>query len=467
MTTNNHRVAVIGGGMTGLAAAWALQKARKQMPIEYELIEASAQLGGKIQTDVTEGFVIERGPDSYLARKESMTRLAREVGLEGELVRNDTGQAYILKNDQLYPIPGGAIMGIPTAIGPFIRSRLFSSIGKLRAAQDLVIPSFTHENEDVSLGYFFRKRLGDEVVDQLIEPLLSGIYAGDLDTLSLQATFPQFQQLEAKYGSLIRGIKASKGKQSQSQVGKKQGMFLTFRRGLQSFIETIEQHLDEKAIRKKTEVRFCEREGKRYRLTFNDGTVQTYDHVILTTPPYVTGRLLEPYVDVDYMREMKATTVATVAMAFKSEDLHIPYEGTGFVVPRKSRYEITACTWTHKKWRHTTPEGHALVRCYVGKPGSESIVHETDEAIVEQVQKDLDQIMTVKREPLFYKVTRWKKAMPQYEVGHRYKLEKVRQELKKAMPGIILAGAGFDGIGLPDCIDQGEAAVATVLEEIL
>ncbi|NEU31531.1 protoporphyrinogen oxidase [bacterium LRH843] len=467
MHEQNMKVAIIGGGMTGLAAAWKLEKEiAAGTEVSYDLFEKGEKLGGKIQTELVNEFVIERGPDSFLARKESMSRLAKDVGMEADLLPNNTGQAYILKDDQLHPIPAGAVMGVPTEMKPFLESKLISPKGKVRAAGDLFLPNKTSKDEDISLGHFFRLRLGDEVVDHLIEPLLSGIYAGNLDKLSLKATFPMYQQMVEKEGGLIRGMKKSRAKQPKPKTGKAKGVFLTFRKGLGSFVNAIESHLNSKHVHKNTDITSIEKEGKRYRIHFKDKESQLYDQVIITTPPHVTAELLKDFPYFHYLKEMEATSVANVALAFKEGAVHNPYEGTGFVVPSKSRYTITACTWTDKKWHHSTPEGYTLLRLYVGKPDDSEIVHKSDEEIVKAAMHDLKQIMTITGEPEFYRVTRWKKAMPQYNVGHSYKIAKIKEDVLRNLPGIHLCGAGFEGVGLPDCIDQGEAAVKRILKDL-
>ncbi|KHF42027.1 protoporphyrinogen oxidase [Halalkalibacter okhensis] len=460
------RIAIIGGGMTGMAAAFKLEKARASgADISYDLYEKSERLGGKIQTVRENGFVIELGPDSYLARKDCMTRLAKEVELEDELLFNDSGQAYVLKGETLHPIPGGAIMGIPTEIKPFLHTSLFSPIGKLRAAGDFFYPRVTAKDEDISLGHFFRLRLGNEVVDNLIEPLLSGIYAGNLDKLSLKATFPQFLQVEQKHGSLIRGMKGAKGKQpnSQSEAGKSKGMFLSFRRGLQSFIDAIEAKLDPSSVHKSSELTKVVKQENHFQLSFATGENAIYDAVIVTTPPMVTANLLMDYPYFNYFHEMESTTVATVALAYKKDKVTCPYEGTGFVVSKKSNHTITACTWTHNKWQHATPEGYALLRAYVGRAGDSAIVSRSDEEILRAVLYDLKQIMTIEGDPEFFIIKRWPSSMPQYNVGHTYKIAKVKEDIVRNLPGLYLAGAGYDGIGLPDCISQGEAVVEQIL----
>ncbi|GEN34639.1 protoporphyrinogen oxidase [Aneurinibacillus danicus] len=460
-------VAIVGGGITGLTTAYYLQKAirEQKLPINYILLEATDRLGGQVQTDYTNGFVIERGPDSFLARKTSASRLVKEVGLEDDLVRNQTGQAYILNNDRLYPIPGGAIMGIPTKLAPFVTTSLFSPAGKIRAALDLVLPRGEQKDGDRSLGEFFRHRLGNEVVENLIEPLLSGVYAGNIDDLSLMSTFPQFYQVEQKYRSLILGMRSTTPKQPRSAADKKTpSAFLTLKGGLQSLVEAIEQRLDPACVRKNMEVDKISKTDEGYSLRLSDGTTISVDSIIMTTPAQTTREVLCDYPFINLLKEMPTTSVATVALAFTESAIQQDINGTGFIVSRNAHYNITACTWVHKKWPHTTPKGKVLLRCFVGRAGEEEIVYESDEKIIKAVLTDLNKIMKIDQEPEFYRITRWKQIRPQYVVGHQRRMDKLESELNAHLPGIFLAGAPYHGAGLPDCIDQGEAVVNKVLK---
>ncbi|MFA9458866.1 protoporphyrinogen oxidase [Halalkalibacter sp. AB-rgal2] len=459
------RIAIIGGGITGLAAACHLEQAiARGANIEYDLYEATNRLGGKIRTEYRNGFIIERGPDSFLARKQSMARLAKEIGMEDELLANDTGQAFILKGETLHPMPEGAVMGIPTQLKPFLKTGLLSPIGKVVALKDLMLPPVTESDEDISLGHFFRRRLGDEVVDHLIEPLLSGIYAGDLDRLSLKSTFPQFQKMEEEHGSLIKGISKQRAKNQTFTKSneKKQGMFLSFKRGLESFVDGIEAYLQNGRIYKNAHINEIVKTENSYNVHLMNNS-RRYDAVIVSTPAPVAGQLFNDDQHFSYLNEMKATSVATVAMAFREEQVILPYDGTGFVVSKKGNHVITACTWTHKKWKHTAPEGYALLRAYVGRPNDSNIVDQSDEQIVKAALDDLKTITHIEGEPEFFYVTRWKEAMPQYEVGHSFKVEKLTEDIEKLYPGAYLAGGAYKGIGLPDCIDQGEAAAKDAL----
>lgn len=462
-----QKVAIVGGGIAGLTAAFYLQKIikEKNLAIEIILIEASHRLGGKMQTITRDGFIIERGPDSFLARKTSMIRLAKEVGMDGELVPNSTGKSYVLVNDKLYSMPGGSIMGIPTEIGPFITTGLFSVPGKVRAAADFILPK-SPSGKDQSLGGFFRRRLGNEVVENLIEPLLSGIYAGDIDQMSLMSTFPQFYQVEQKYRSLILGMKKNTPAQPKKieKKDEKKGGFLTFKNGLQSFAEAIEANLDPQTILKGHRVDKIVKKEKQYELYLNNDETLLADSLVVATPHKITAAMFSDYDFFEPLKSVPSTSVATVSLAFPEEAIKTDIDGTGFVVSRNSDYSITACTWTHKKWEHSTPKGKALLRCYVGRAGDETIVDLSDDQIINIVLEDLNKTMDITMKPEFAVVSRWKESMPQYTVGHKQRLETIKEYIHQELPGVFIAGASYGGVGIPDCIDQGELAVKDILE---
>ena len=461
-----QKIIIIGGGIAGLTSAFYLQKAiqEENLPIELKLIEASHRLGGKMQTVIRDGFTIERGPDSFLARKLSISRLAKEVGMEDQLVHNSTGKSYVLVNEKLHSMPGGSIMGIPTEVGPFLTTDLFSIPGKLRAAADFILPK-SESGKDQSLGEFFRRRLGDEVVENLIEPLLSGIYAGDIDQLSLMSTFPQFYEVEQKYRSLIIGMKKSTPSQPKSPVSKEKakGAFLTFKTGLQSFAEAIEAKIDSKTILKGHRVDKITKHGNKYDVYLNNGETLVADSIIAATPHKITQSMFADYHFFDPFKTVPSTSVATVALAFPEEAVKNDIDGTGFVVSRNNDYSITACTWTHKKWAHSAPKGKVLLRCYVGRAGEETIVDLSDDRIIKIVLDDLKKIMDITTNPDFSIISRWKNSMPQYTVGHKQRVTDIIEHMNAELPGVFLAGASYGGVGLPDCIDQGEAAVQNVL----
>jgi protoporphyrinogen/coproporphyrinogen III oxidase len=459
------RIAVIGGGITGLSAAFYLQKACRDRGIsaQISLFEAETRLGGKIDTEVHDGFVMEKGPDSFLAQKQAGVQFVKELGLKNDLVRNHTGQAYILHQGKLIPIPEGAVMGIPTRLSPFATTPLFSLAGKLRAAGDLFLPRHASDT-DLSVGRFFRDRLGDEVVDHLIEPLLSGIYAGDIDQLSLQATFPQFAKMEQKYRSLILGLKQTRPRTKGKQ--KPLGMFLTLKKGLKSLVAALEQQLHDVNIQKGFRLRQIVPENPGYTMTFQDGQKDQADLIVMAVPHAAVEKAFPRHGFLQHRRDVPSTSVATVLLAYDEEAVHIPYEGTGFVVPRREPATITACTWTHKKWPHTAPKGKALLRCYVGRAGDDAIVDEPDDVIIKRVTKDLQRVMGISSSPIFSRITRWKQAMPQYIVGHADWLRSIEPQLRTRLPGVFLAGSSYRGIGLPDCIQQGKQAAEQVMQSL-
>lgn len=465
MLKKKQQVVIIGGGITGLAAAYYLQKHANQqnLPIEVKLVEASHRLGGKIQTVVKDGYVIERGPDSLLERKQSAFRLAEEVGMDQTFVNNSSGQTFILARGQLFQMPGGSMMGIPTEVGPFVTTGLFSIMGKIRAAADLIIPR-SESKEDQSLGQFFRRRLGDEVVDNMIEPLFSGIYAGDIDQLSIMSTFPQFYHLEQKYRSLILGMRkgAAQTKTAKSSMPKK-GAFITPTTGLQSFVDAIESKLLPSSVLKGIRIESVTRTANGYELEMNKWEKIMADSIIVAVPHYTASSIFSKYGFFSVFENIPSTSVATVALAFPETAIKKDIDGIGFVVSRHNDYTITACTWTHKKWPHTAPKGKALIRCYVGRPGDETVVDLSDDEIINIVLDDLNKTMNITERPELSVVTHWKDSMPQYTVGHKQRMETVKKGLASELPGVFLAGSSYEGIGVPDCIDQAEAAVKQVM----
>ncbi|WP_217585993.1 protoporphyrinogen oxidase [Lentibacillus saliphilus] len=460
---NSKQIVIIGGGITGLTTAYYLQKEIKSVGLPYtiKLIEASDRLGGKIKTVQRDGFTIERGPDSFLARKKPAVHLAEELGMADELVRNGTGQSYIMVHDKLHKMPQGAFMGIPTQARPFLFSGIFSPKGKLRAGLDLV-KSKSKPTDDQSLGGFFRYRFGDELVENLVEPLLSGIYAGDIDEMSLMATFPNFYQLEQEYGSLIKGLQATMPKPTKGQQ-KKPGMFFSFKNGLESLVKTLVEAIDNETLIVGTAVDHIERKTHGYHVLLDNADVLQADAVVMATSHHAVPNMLSQYPFFNVFKDVPATSVANVALAFDESAIKQDIDGTGFVISRTSDYRITACTWTHKKWPNAAPKGKALVRCYVGRPNDQEVVDYSDDEIIDIVMKDLKKTMDITDQPEFSVITRWKHAMPQYTVGHKERLKDVREKMADALPGVYLAGSSYEGIGVPDCIGQGEQAAKEIL----
>ncbi len=463
MTSKTPHVAVVGGGITGLSAAFYLQKELKEKGLEWKvtLLESSDQLGGKIKTVDYNGFIMEQGPDSILERKTSAKELIKELGLEDELVNNQTGQAYILHDDQLLPIPEGAVMGVPTKLTPFATTPLVSPIGKARALADLFLPrSKKLQAEDQSVGSFFRRRLGNEVVDRIIEPLLSGIYAGDIDKMSLMTILPQFAEMEKKYRSLILAM-ANTGSPKKKK-GKAKGAFITLKRGLYSMVEAIEEQLTDVRVIKGDPLKQIEKNGQGYLLHLTNGEPLQASAVIMATPYQVTSEVLGNDNFLEPLRS-QPVSVATILMAYPEDAIHLDKEGTGFIVPREEAYTITACTWINRKWPHTTPSGKVLLRCYVGRDGEEEIIDKPNDELVEIAINDLKRVFQLTGEPEFTHVTPWKSAMPQFVTDHQDWLKRLNQNMEYHYPGVFLIGSSYSGSGIPDCVEQGKNEAKNVI----
>jgi len=460
------RILIVGGGITGLASAFYAQEEikAKNLPYQVKLVEASDRLGGKVQTVHKDGFIIERGPDSFLSRKKPAVNLIEKLGLSDQLVRNSTGKSYILVGKKLHPIPPGSFMGIPTQVKPFLFSSLFSTKGKLRAGLDFLKPK-GNTAEDQSLGLFFRRRFGDELVENLIEPLLSGIYSGDIDEMSLMATFPNFYQLEQKYGSLIKGLQQTMPKKPKTKK-KQPGMFYALKGGFRTLVDELEKQLDDDVVSLSTAVDHVEKKENGYHVLLSNGTVYKADAIIIASPHKTLQKMFSKHDVFETAEEIPNTSVANVALAFDQKAIKKELNGTGFVVSRNSDFRITACTWTHRKWPHAAPEGKVLLRSYVGGPHDPEAVHLSDDEIVEIVLEDLRNTMKIKGDPNFKVISRFNNAMPQYTVGHLERIQKLRDYAADHLPGIFFAGASFEGVGVPDCIEQGENAAEQLLTYI-
>ena len=468
MSAEPLHAVIVGGGVTGLAAAFRLQRrlADQGVAPRLALLESEPQLGGKIRTSTRDGFLIEHGPDSFVASKPCAYQLVRDLGLEDDLVRNHTGQAFIARGDRLYPIPAGTMMGIPVRLGPLLGSPLLSLAGKLRVVRDL----FAHGRDidgDQPAGDFFRKRLGKQIVDRLIEPLLAGIYAGDVNQYSLQALFPQIHQLSRNQRSLIRAMNSLYGHPKPAPAGQSRGQFLTFRTGLQALTARLEERLTACAIHKGSSARAIRPQGGHYRVELGDGRSLDAHAIVLAVPDAAAAALLPAARHaIPPLLPTPPTSVANVVMAFPQGITGTSLDGTGFVVPRGSGHAITACTWAHLKWPHVAPRGAALLRCYIGGAHDAQLVGASDATIVDAVMADLRRITALRETPAFCQVTRWKQAMPQYAVGHLDRLEQTRKAMATAHPGVFLAGASYGGVGLPDCIRQGEQAAHDLADHL-
>ncbi len=463
------RLVIIGGGIAGLSAAYFALTRPQNPPDEVIVLEKADCWGGKIATERVDGFVIEGGPDTFIAMKPWGMALARELGIADRLHGSNPKQkaTYILHQGRLHPLPGGLTMMIPTDFGGMLRTGLISWPGKLRMGLDFLLPPAKSPGEE-SLGRFVSRRLGREAYEALIEPLMSGIYAGDGDQLSLQATFPYLRDLEVKHGGLVRGALAAK-RERMKRNGAAPGsrsMFVTPRTGLAELVEALVARLRELGaeLRLGADATHLARPRTLYQLTLASGETLTTDYLILATPAFVSARLLRPY-DPELASLLDAipyASTATVTLAYPLADVPHPLDGYGYVIPRKEGRRALACTWTSTKFPHRAPEGMALLRVFVGRAGQEAAIDWTEEGLLDIAREELRLTLGVTAEPLLHRVFIWPRAMPQYNVGHPARVGRILAGLDR-WPGLALAGNAYHGIGIPDCIHSGEMAVGRVL----
>lgn len=466
---NSKQIVIIGGGITGLSAAYYLQKqlVEKQLPYKVKLVEASSHLGGKIRTLHRDGFTIEQGADSMLIRKQPAMKLVQELHLEDQIVRNATGKSYILKGNKFHRMPKDTYMGIPKNARSIRASTLISPKGKLRALADLW-KGKRKEETDESLAAFFRRRFGNELLHNQIETLLSGIHSGNIEEMSLTASYPQFRQLEQEYGSLMKGLNRTIPKATENkEKGPAPGAFFSFQNGLGTLVDRLAEEIGEENMMLQTAVDHIEKKEHGYHVLLSDGNVYQADAVIMATPHFTVPKIFSQYDFFQPFVEVPATSTANIVLAFDKVKIKKEIDGTGFLVNKHSDYRITACTWTHKKWPLTTPEGKVLMRCYVGRPDNEEIVEMSDHALTDIVLKDLHTAMKLKGDPSFSVVTRWRNGRPQYTVGHLDRLAEIRKQAKMQLPGVFLTGCSYDGQGIPDCIEQGERTAQKALHFVL
>ncbi|GLC89868.1 protoporphyrinogen oxidase [Lysinibacillus piscis] len=469
VTQKRRKVVVVGGGITGLTAAFYMQKEAqaKELPLDVVLVESSLRLGGKIQTLRKNGLIIERGPESFFDRNGAVHSLAQELAIEQELVTSNTGPTYVAVGRHLYPIPSSLMSGATPHVSSFIMSGLFSLSGKIRAAGDFFIPRST-QSEDQPLGAFFRRRFGAEVVENLVEPLLAGTFAGDIEQLSMQSTFPELYQLEQQYRSLLVGMKKSGTNFLDNHiVAENKGIFQTFQNGLETLVENLEASLAAGTVMKGVKVEEIEHNP--------DGTVQVIlnnfstihaDAVVIATPFHMVEKMFSKQALLTELSTMKAATIATVTMVFKKEQM-AELDALSFYVSRNSDFSITSCTWMNRKWTNMVPEEYIVLRSYIGRVGDETIVALSDLEIEKTVLSDLERAIGVEGVPLMTVVSRWQNAMPQYTVGHEEKITRIKQELQTHFPTVKLAGSSFEGISIPECVEQGRNVAQEIIQEFV
>ncbi|MBI1845884.1 MAG: protoporphyrinogen oxidase [Candidatus Rokubacteria bacterium] len=417
---------MVGGGIAGLAAAHrATELARERgVAVELTLLEARDRLGGTIETERVDGFVVEAGPDSFLSEKPAGLALCRRLGLEERLVRTDDRfrQVWVWHRGRLHPLPDGFQLLAPTRLAPFLASSLFSWPGKARMALDLVLPR--GGGGDESLGAFVRRRLGREALERVAQPLVAGIYTADPDELSLAATMPRFLEVERAHRSIILGLwHASRRAPQPGTSGARWSLFVTFARGMSELVEALAGRL-----------------------------------------PAGAARLLR-YVDPSLctlLGEITYASSATVSLGYGRADVRHALDGFGFVVPRGEGKALLACTFSSVKYPGRAPEGAVLLRGFLGGALGGAVLDEDDGALVARVRAELAQALGITAEPRLVRVRRHPASMPQYAIGHPARIDTIDRRLA-SVPGLALAGSAYRGVGIADCVASGESAAERVL----
>ena len=504
-------IVIIGGGITGLAAAHRVleRSCESGRQVHLTLLEASSRPGGIVQTRARDGFLLEQGPDSFISEKPQALELARRLGLESRLIETNENhrRSFIVRQGRLLPVPEGFHLLAPGRFWPFITSGIFSWRGKARIAMDLLLPrqnvngsgnantdAIEDAIEDESLAHFVRRRLGREALDRMAQPMIGGIYTADPETLSLRATMPRFLEMERKHRSLIRALRkqasnrtvaeGSAGRGSSPTVredagtsGARYSLFLSFDRGMQVFTDKLAERisLDEQSpattIRVNTRAESLEleremrAEATKWKVRTNSNDTLSADAVCLALPGHISARLLH-HVDAQLASELNDISYAssaTINLAYRRADIPHRLDGFGFVVPFIEKRSLIACTFSSVKFAGRAPEGCALLRAFVGGALQPDMLTLSEADLISRVRDDLHDLLGIERPPLFSELTKWEHSMPQYHVGH---LERVRriQERVALLPHLTLAGNAYSGLGIPDCINSGETAADQLIE---
>lgn len=465
-----NKTVIVGGGIAGLATAFYLQESGS---VDYTLIESSPTCGGKITSTSRDGFIIEGGPDSFITQKPAALDLCKRLGLGDQLIGSNPGKqatTYVWSGGRLHPMPEGMMLMAPTMVIPFLRSSLISWPGKLRMGMELFVPKLDSA-QDESLAGFVRRRLGTEALNKIAGPLMGGIHAADPEKLSLKSTFPMFQDMERKHGSLLRGM-LKRPQRSTSNGSKPTPMFMSLRGGLQQLSDALVAHLPTHAVRSGCCVlSVCPtadgHHQTQYKVVLSDGSSILADNVVFATPSYVTADLVQQ-IDptlASRLRTIRYVSTATVSLAFRRADIAHPMQGAGFIVPKSENRKITACSWSSAKFPHRAPGDSVLLRVFIGGALAEDLAEQDEAALIELARTELGTIMGITAAPILAKAYRWNKANPQYDLGHDSRVTEIEKSLKYH-PGLYLAGAAYRGAGLPDCIQSGIGAARSIAERV-
>ena len=457
-------VVVIGGGIAGLTTAYELRKqaAADGRELRVCLVESAPRLGGKIAGDRDGGFLVEGGADSFITAKPWALELVRELGLEDHLVAANEAErtTYVLTGGRLVALPEGLQLLVPQRWAPFLRSPLLSWGAKLRVARERWVPP-SHTEGDESVADFVRRRLGNEVLERLAEPLLAHIYVADVERMSLRATYPRLAEVVERHGSLL---KAARAMRRRGKPGPPPPVFLTLRGGLGEIVERLAEHLPPESQRLGRSVRALEVTGDAgYAVHLDDGTALAARAVVLAVPAFAAAELADPLTGelARRLRAVRYVSLATLSLGYRRRDVAHPLAGYGFFVPRREQRTVLACTWTSSKFEGRASAEHVLLRVFLGGALQEDLLEYDDATLVRRVRDDLRDILGLGAEPVLERLYRWPRGYPQYDVGHR---ERVRAIEAALPPRLAVAGSAYHGVGLPDCVRSARQAARRVLD---
>jgi len=498
LTSNDksrRRIAVVGGGVSGLAAAYTLALARQAgAPIEELLLEARDRLGGVIRTEKVEGFVIEAGPDSFLEQKPEAAALCRELGLGDALIGSNDQErrTYILYRGRLVPLPDGLLLLVPTRVWPMVTTPLLPLRSKLAIAAEWFASPSNNNSGDESVASFVRRHFGDAMLENIADPLLAGVYGGDSAALSVRSVLPRFWDMEKKHGSLTRAtLRAMRERRKRDRqtpaptdadelgqgvgAAKPPPLFMTLREGLEQMTSRLVEQLDESRLLLGQRVEAIESfagdsagesdsGSRRYVIRCSGNLTYEADAVVLAMPTGECSRLLAPFDPTlgELLQNIPYSSSMTVSLAYGVGAREALPPGFGFLVPRKENRRMLACTFVHTKFSHRAPAGKALLRCFLGGSRDPEVLNLPDAEVVALARKELQQILNFSAEPLFWRVYRWPFSMAQYVVGHASRMTQIQTRLEN-LPGLFLAGNAYSGIGISDCVRTGRAAAQRAL----
>ena len=459
---------VIGGGITGLATCYRLQReaTARDIPLDITLLEASGRVGGVIETEHRDGFLIEHGPDAFISTKPAAKALCEELGIADQFIGTNpkVRRSFVIRNGTLYPVPEGFYMMAPGSFMPFLKTPLFSWRGKLRMALDLVIPRRGRDTDE-AVAHFVRRRLGTEAFTRMAQPMIGGIYTSDAENLSLKATFPRFMEMEKAHGSIIKALRAQKKQAAQTSrdtSGPRYSLFLSFKSGMQTLTDTLTQALSD-SIRLDAKVEHIQQtsDGNRWHVSLANRETLNAELLCIALPApqaaVLIGDLSSPLTS--KLNEIPYASSATVNLAFRREDITHPLDGMGFVVPATENLSLIGCSFSSVKFENRAPTDHVLLRAFVAEPTSKK----TETELIELCLSDLTSLLGLKNAPQFATVSKHSQAMAQYQVGHQDVVSRIEQ-FTGELRGLALAGNGYHGVGIPDCIRSGEEAALTLLD---